>query len=141
MSNQLATVEQATQALGVTSSLNPNKAITVSEMESLISQLSPSKEVYDKIISIVGGSVSEAFGSKMVINLTSSQVKFSIGSYPEVIIEPNSYFEDSIGSGKLDVFSNHRYLVFYYSANHLEMRRSIYGITDSCIIFFFRLIV
>ena len=70
MSNQLATVKQATQALGVTSSLSPNKAITVSEMESLISQLSPSKEVYDKIISIVGGSVSEAFGSKMVINLT-----------------------------------------------------------------------
>lgn len=137
MSNQLATVEQATQALGVTSSLSPNKAITVSEMESLISQLSPSKEVYDKIISIVGGSVSEAFGSKMVINLTSSQVKFSIGSSSEVIIEPNSYFEDSIGSGKLDVFSNHRYLVFYYSANHLEMRRSIYGTTDSCIIFFF----
>lgn len=136
MSNQLATVKQATQVLGVTSSLSPNKAITVSEMESLISQLSPSKEVYDKIISIVGGSVSEAIGSKMVINLTSSQVKFSIGSY-EVIIEPNSYFEDSIGSGKLDVFSNHRYLVFYYSANHLEMRRSIYGITDSCIIFFF----
>lgn len=137
MSNQLATVKQATQALGVTSSLSPNKVITVSEMESLISQLSPSKEVYDKIISIVGGSVSEAFGSKMVINLTSSQVKFSIGSSSEVIIEPNSYFEDSIGSGKLDVFSNHRYLVFYYSANHLEMRRSIYGITDSCIIFFF----
>lgn len=137
MSNQLATVEQVTQALGVTSSLNPNKAITASEMESLISQLSPSKEVYDKIISIVGGSVSEAFGSKMAINLTSSQVKFSIGSSSEVTIEPNSYFEDSIGSGKLDVFSNHRYLVFYYSANHLEMRRSIYGITDSCIIFFF----
>ena len=38
MSNQLATVEQATQALGVTSSLNPNKVITVSEMEALISQ-------------------------------------------------------------------------------------------------------
>ena len=137
MSNQLATVEQATQALGVTSSLNPNKAITVSEMESLISQLSPSKEVYDKIISIVGGSVSEAFGSKMVINLTSSQVKFSLGTSSEVEIEPNSYFEDSIGSGKLDVFSNHRYLVFYYSANHLEMKSSIYEITDSCIIFFF----
>ena len=41
MSNQLATVEQATQALGVTSSLNLNKAITVSEMESLISPTQP----------------------------------------------------------------------------------------------------
>lgn len=39
MSNQLATVKQATQALGVTSSLNPNKAITVSEMNALIQNL------------------------------------------------------------------------------------------------------
>lgn len=41
MSNQLATVEQATQALGVTSSLSPNKAITLSEMEDLIQDSIP----------------------------------------------------------------------------------------------------
>lgn len=38
MSNQLAKVSDATQATGVSSSLNPNKCITLSEMESLISQ-------------------------------------------------------------------------------------------------------
>lgn len=39
MSNQLSKVSDATKALGVTSSLPPNKAITVSELDSLISQL------------------------------------------------------------------------------------------------------
>lgn len=39
MSNQLAKVSDATKALGVTSSLPANKAITVSELESLISKL------------------------------------------------------------------------------------------------------
>ena len=41
MSNQLATVKQATQALGVTSSLNPNKCITLSEMEAIIKDSIP----------------------------------------------------------------------------------------------------
>lgn len=38
MSNQLAKVSDATKATGVSSSLNPNKCITLFEMEALISQ-------------------------------------------------------------------------------------------------------
>ena len=38
MSNQLAKVSDAAKATGVSSSLNLNKCITLSEMEALISQ-------------------------------------------------------------------------------------------------------
>lgn len=45
MSNQLAKVSDATKALGVTSPLPANKAITVSELESIIFQL-PSENFF-----------------------------------------------------------------------------------------------
>lgn len=41
MSNQLAKVSDATKATGVSSSLNPNKCITLSEMEALIKDSIP----------------------------------------------------------------------------------------------------
>lgn len=49
-SNRLATVSEALEKLGVTSSLSPNKAITVAELEELISKATISKESIEDIL-------------------------------------------------------------------------------------------
>ena len=74
MSNQLATVEQATQALGVTSSLSPNKAITVFEMESLISQLPQIPiEIY-RSLSGYGNNYSEDRSITIIVNSCDAEI-------------------------------------------------------------------
>lgn len=71
--NQLAKVSDATKALGVTSSLPPNKAITVSELNSLI----PSLDVADTVRTLGDGSsgriifkFTSLFGETKVLRIT-----------------------------------------------------------------------
>ena len=76
MSNQLAKVSDATKALGVTSSLPANKAITVSELESLISQL-PSTAA-GILVKLLGDNFSKKIvdDSIMIINSTDTDITF-----------------------------------------------------------------
>lgn len=71
--NQLAKVSDATEALGVTSSLPDNKAITFSELESLI----PSLDVADTVRTLGDGSsgriifkFTSLFGETKILRIT-----------------------------------------------------------------------
>lgn len=73
MSNQLAKVSDATKALGVTSPLPANKAITVSELESLI----PNLDVADTVRTLGDGTsgkiifkFTSLYGENKVIRIT-----------------------------------------------------------------------
>lgn len=60
MSNQLAKVSDAIKATGVSSSLSPNKCITLSEMEALISEIPQmGSEVVSCIRSYCSGSIKQ----------------------------------------------------------------------------------
>lgn len=95
MSNQLAKVSDATKALGVTSSLPANKAITVSELESLISQLpSTAAEILGKI-----NLTNQSLKNKvLVVNTTSERIRVYPTAYPngQVDVSANSYIVTAI---------------------------------------------
>ena len=95
MSNQLAKVSDATKALGVTSSLPANKAITVSELESLISQLpSTAAEILRKI-----NLTNQSLKNKvLVVNTTSEKIQVYPTAYPnaQVNVSANSYIVTAI---------------------------------------------
>lgn len=71
MSNQLAKVSDATQATGVSSSLNPNKCITLSEMEDLVSQMPYSLNDLYEVFSEKTGNLT---GKLIVYNLTGKSI-------------------------------------------------------------------
>lgn len=95
MNNQLAKVSDATKALGVTSSLPANKAITVSELESLISQLpSTAAEILGKI-----NLTNQSLKNKvLVVNTTSEKIQVYPTAYPnaQVNVSANSYIVTAI---------------------------------------------
>ena len=95
MNNQLAKVSDATKALGVTSSLPANKAITVSELESLISQLpSTAAEILGKI-NLTNQSLKKKV---LVVNTTSEKIQVYPTAYPnsQVNVSANSYIVTAI---------------------------------------------
>lgn len=78
--NQLSKVSDATKALGVTSSLPPNKAITSSELESLI----PSLNVADTVRTLGDGQsgkiifkFTSLFGETKVLRITYTDISGS----------------------------------------------------------------
>jgi hypothetical protein len=93
--NQLSKVSDATKALGVTSSLPPNKAITVSELDSLISQLpSTAAEILGKI-----NLTNQSLKNKvLVVNTTSEKIQVYPTAYPnaQVNVNANSYIVTGI---------------------------------------------
>ena len=111
MSNQLAKVSDATQALGVTSSLSPNKAITVSEMEELLKS-APQKAVtsenyHNMIYNLIAASstsnaserlafVQNLNGKKAQVRSGYGQINLGDGSYGGWYSIPNASGWDSV---------------------------------------------
>lgn len=96
MSNQLAKVSDATKALGVTSPLPANKAITVSELESLIFQIpklnAVTSESYHRMINnlIAATSTSVDYRLAFVENLNGKKCTVR-SSYGEIKLEEGIY--------------------------------------------------
>lgn len=95
MSNQLAKVSDATKALGVTTSLLANKAITVSELESLISQLPSTAAGILGKINLTNQSLKNKV---LVVNTTSEKIRVYPTVYPngQVDVSANSYIVTAI---------------------------------------------
>lgn len=111
MSNQLAKVSDATKATGVSSSLNPNKCITLSEMEDLLKsapQKAVTSESYHNMIYnlIAASSTSNASerlafvqnlnGKKAQVRSGYGQIDLGDGSYGGWYSIPNASGWDSV---------------------------------------------
>lgn len=138
MSNQLAKVSDATKALGVTSSLSANKAITVSELESLISQL-PSTAA--EILGQLNLSSNNIIGQVFVMNTTSERIRIYPSEYPnaEVNVYAKSYQATNIRQGKSLEIPRDAFVVYSDSAGAIRAQQivshgSIYSPKDFCVI-------
>lgn len=119
MSNQLAKVSDATKALGVTSSLPANKAITVSELESLI----PNLDVADTVRNLGDGTSGKIifkfislYGENKVIRITYTNTSGSEKELFTVIVNdrtPDS--ELSLSFRNIKVYG--KAIVFYRVLN------------------------
>ena len=138
--NQLSRVSDATKALGVTSSLPPNKAITVSELDSLISQL---PHTAAKILEKLSLSSNNITGQVFVMNTTSEKIRIYPSEYPngEVNVYPNSYQGTNIRQGKSLEISRDAFVVYSDSAGAIRAQQvvshgSIYSPKNFCVIIY-----